>query len=93
MKAIFWNARGVVNDRFYKKLCVEHKPDVLLIAESWTTSSLSGFWKSLHMRLFYVNDRQNLQTNLWAICYEELSFTSLACSSQYISFSSLVEGQ
>lgn len=97
MKCLYWNARGLANSptrSVLKKFCFTHNPDFLFIAEPWLpfTSFPDKFWKKLKLKLIAINDRDNLDSNLWCLCKEEWNPCVTKVSDQYVSFSIMVDG-
>lgn len=79
-----------------KKLCVSHKPDFVFISERpslFVDKFPSRFWKNLNLKVFAINNRNNLSPNLCCACAVNLEPTIIANSNQHISFSVLIEGQ
>lgn len=92
MKSIFWNVRGISNSPTrlaLKNLCVMHKPDLGFIAEPWMEENKlhASFWKFLNMRVFAVNQRGSLQSNLWCVYSESLNPVVIVSSDQHVYFS------
>lgn len=94
MKLLYWNIRGLGNAEsrlVLKKLCNHHKPHLVLIAEPWVEfSSISpSFWKSLGLKPFLFNDRNNRIPSIWCLCSDSLTPASLSVSVQHCTFSTL----
>lgn len=53
----------------------------------------AGFWKSLNLKLFYVNDRNGLVPNICCLCSEHYPPCIIANSNQFIAFSIMKDGQ
>lgn len=72
-----------------KKLCVDHKPDFLFIAEPWMLLSNfpSSFWTQLGLKPFVVNSRHPLGPNIWCLCKLHLTPHLIAATSQHVSLS------
>jgi len=92
MKTLFWNIRGVANSPSklaLKRLIIVNKPDFVFIAEPWMTYDRfpSRWLNRLGLKLFSVNNRDNLNPNLWCICSIHLNPTILSISDQYVAFS------
>jgi len=78
MKCLFWNLKRLTNSPTklaLKKLLVLHKPDLCFVAEPWIhIDNFSKLWLDrLGMKLFCVNDRGNLLSNLWCFCSKALT--------------------
>lgn len=101
LKFFYWNARGIANPEtrlVLKNFCLSYNPDLVFIAEPWILISQipNGFWQSLNLKVFSVNNRENLAPNLWVICSISMQFcdlTVLAISDQYISLSLVLDRQ
>jgi hypothetical protein len=98
MKCIFWNVRGLANSPTklaLKRLIVTYKPDFCIIAEPWMYfDKFPKTWLSrLNLKLFAVNNRNNLLPNLWCFCSSHLSPTIVDLDDQQISFTFLFEGK
>lgn len=92
MKILFWNIRGLGNAEsrlILKKLCNQHKPHLVCIAEPWIEfSSVSpSFWKSLGLKSFLFNDRNNRIPSIWCLCSDSINPSSISVSVQHCSFS------
>jgi len=95
MKSLYWNAWGLANypSRLaLKRLILLNKPDFVFISEPWMNfDDFPRRWLAeLHLKLFAVNNRQNLLPNLWCFCKVSMDPIVLSSDSQQISFS-LVE--
>src|ERR1044072_1065756 len=92
MKSLFWNIRGIANHPSrlaLKRLITSHKPDLIFIAKPWMLfENFPSFWlHRLGLKLFAVNNRGNLNPNLWCLCSNHLHPSILDIDDQQISFS------
>jgi len=92
MKLLYWNIRGIANPPSrlaLKRLLLQHKPDLLFIAEPWMRyETIPVTW--LHMlgfKAFSFNSRTNNIPNLWCICSLNLNPTTIHVDNQQVSFS------
>jgi len=70
MKSLFWNARGLTNAPTIlalKILLFVNKPEFCFISEPWMEfdSLPRGWFTKLGYKLFALNNRDDLQPNLW----------------------------
>jgi len=91
MKVLFWNIRGIASSPTrlaLKRFIVKHNPDIILIAEPWIPfTSFPYYWlNSLNLKLFSLNNRNNLIPNLWCICTKNLNPTLIDIDNQQVSF-------
>jgi exonuclease III len=91
MKCIFWNIRGLANSPSklaLKRLIVKNKPSFVFIAEPWmNVDSFPKSWlRSLNLKVFAVNSRQQLLPNLWCLCAANLVPQVVDFDDQQISF-------
>jgi hypothetical protein len=98
MKCFYWNLRGLANKPTklaLKKLIFKHNPDICFLAEPWIhVSNISQRWlNNLGLKIFAVNDRNNLIPNLWCLCKLSLTPTLLDTSDQSISIKIDVAGK
>lgn len=98
MKCFYWNLRGLANSptKFsLKKLLVKFKPDICFLSEPWMPiSNLSQrYLNDLGLKVFAVNNRNNLLTKLWCLCALNLSPSLLDINDQYISIQVDVSGK
>lgn len=92
MKILFWNIRGVgkQDSRLtLEKLCKSHKPNFLFIAEPWISTSQipTSCLQQLNLKIFAVNDRAQLISNLWCLCSHNYSPNIIASSLQFVALS------
>jgi hypothetical protein len=92
MKVLYWNIRGLANapSRLaLKKLILKEKPDFIFIAEPWIHfDKFPKRWLvRLGLKLFSMNNRNNLTPNLWCICATGLHPIIHAISDQYVACS------
>lgn len=99
MKCIYWNARGIANQssRLALKSFVKFISQTLFFffAEPWISKDdfPASFWRKLNMKLFAVNDRFSLKSNLRCICSTNLEPAVINVSDQYMAFSVMYENQ
>lgn len=91
MKCFYWNLRGLANSPTklaLKNLLVKFKPDLCIIAEPWmSVSHLSQRWlHNRNLKVFAVNNRNNLNPNLWCLCASHLSPIIFSIDDQQVSF-------
>lgn len=91
MKSIYWNVGGLATPSsrlLLKKLCEMHKPEFLFISEPWIDLEQCPprFWDKLKLKVFVVNNRNELSPNLWCACSDQWSPIVVANSDQHISF-------
>jgi len=89
MKILFWNIRGISNfdSRLaLKDFCTSHNPLLIFISQLIVSFSTvpSCFWKSIHVTKFFVNNRDPLTLNLWALCGADGEFVVRFTSSQCV---------
>jgi len=91
MKCLFWNLRGIANPPTklaLKRLLKLYKPDFCFIAKPWM--NLARFpvnWFSrLNLKVFVVNNRNNLIPNLWCICNINLIPQIITLDDQQVTF-------
>lgn len=70
MKILYWNARGVANVEtrlVLKNLIITNKPDLVFVSEPMILMEqfVDRFWSRLNLKVFAVNDRGDLNPNLW----------------------------
>lgn len=92
MKILFWNIRGVgkQDSRLtLEKLCKSHKPNFLFIAEPWISTSQIPIscLQRLNLKIFAVNNRAQLISNLWCLCSHNYSPNIIASSLQFVALS------
>lgn len=92
MKGLFWNLRGVANPPTrlaLQNLIKTNKPDFVLLAEPWMDfNKFPAKWlQRLGLKLFALNNRQNLLPNLRCICSINLNPSILSITNQLVSFS------
>jgi len=92
MKVLFWNLRGLANSptRLALKNIIEtNKPDFVLLAELYIDfNKFPPKWlQRLWLKLFAINNRQNLLLNLWYICGINLNSSILTITNQFVNFS------
>jgi hypothetical protein len=91
MKCIFWNARGLANPPSrlaLKHLILQNNPDIVLLSEPWMPfDDFPSRWlANLNLKLFALNNRNNLLPNLWCLCKLSLNPFVLATDDQHVSF-------
>lgn len=96
MKCVFWNIRGIANSPTrlaLKRLIVKHNPDIIIIAEPWINfSSFPYYWLNrLDLKLFAINNRNNVTPNLWCICTKDLNPSIIDIDNQQVSFTISVD--
>jgi hypothetical protein len=96
MKCLFWNIRGIANTPSklaLRRLVNVHNPDIVILAEPWMEfSTFPRRWlQRLGLKLFCMNDRDNLIPNIWCICKSTLDPQVLLIDSQCVAFSLLVQ--
>lgn len=89
MKILYWNVRGLGNEKtrlVLKKLCSLQKPDLLFIAEPWISFEKIHplFWNSLSLKAFGFNDRHAFAPNIWCLCALSYSPNNIASTSHLI---------
>jgi hypothetical protein len=92
MKVLFWNIRGLANapsKLALKRLINQNQPDIILISEPWILyEQFPRRWlHRLGLKLFAVNNRNNLTPNLWCICASRLNPIIYAVTDQFVAFS------
>jgi hypothetical protein len=96
MKCLFWNIRGIANTPSklaLRKLVNVHNPNIVVITEPWMDfSDFPTRWlQRLGLKLFCMNDRDNLIPNIWCICKSTLEPQVLLIDKQCVAFSLLVQ--
>lgn len=91
MKCLFWNIRGIANSLTrlaLKRFIIKHKPKIILIAEPWILfNCFPYYWLNrLNLKLFALNNRNNLIPNLWCICSKSLNPNIIDIDNQQVSF-------
>lgn len=78
-----------------KKLCIDHKPNFLLVVESWIKIEQiqDRFWSSLNLKPFVVNEIGSLIPKLWCLCPNNLTPRLINSSKKQISFTVQFENQ
>jgi exonuclease III len=77
MKCLFWNIRGIANTPSklaLKRFINVHNPDIVVIVEPWMdfTAFPRRWLQRLGLKLFCLNERDNLIPNIWCICKSTL---------------------
>jgi len=98
MKCMFWNLRGLANSPTklaLKKLLLKHKPDLCFVSEPWMNiANFSLSWlNKLGMKIFCVNNRGNLQPNLWCFSSKNLNPVLFDLDDQQISVQVSLNGK
>ena len=88
----YWNIRGLANSPsrlVLKRLLLTHKPDFVFISEPWMNFEAfpSSWLHRLGLKIFSLNERRNLQSNLWCICSLHINPTVVDLDDQQVSFS------
>jgi hypothetical protein len=96
MKCLFWNIRGIAKSPTrlaLKRFIDKHKPDIILIAEPWIQfSKFPHYWlHRLNLKMFALNNRNDLTPNLWCICTKDLNPTIIDIDNQQVSFTICVD--
>jgi len=91
MKILFWNVRGIANSPSklaLKRLLKHNKPNFLFIVESWISyDTFPQRWLArLGLKLFAVNNRNNIIPNLWCICSSNINPSVISNTDQQIPF-------
>jgi hypothetical protein len=73
MKGLYWNIRGIANKASklaLRRLISTNKPDFIIISEPWMSFGAfpTNWLQRLDLKLFCVNERDNLLPNIWCIC-------------------------
>jgi hypothetical protein len=91
MKGLYWNIRGIANKASklaLRRLINTEKPDFIIIAEPWMNFvNFPRRWlQRLDLKLFSVNERDNLLPNIWCICKNSLDPDLLCIDDQFVAF-------
>jgi ribonuclease HI len=91
MKCIYWNIRGIAktpSKLALRKLINDNKPDIVVIAEPWIDflAFPSSWLQRLGLKMFSLNDRDNLLPNIWCICKINLNPIVLFVDNQCVAF-------
>jgi hypothetical protein len=91
MKCFYWNTRGLANapTRLALKYIINHyNPDFVFLSEPWMNfDDFPRRWLvNLNLKLFAMNQRDNLLPNIWCLCKLNLNPTLLAFDYQHVSF-------
>lgn len=92
MKVFSWNVKGIGNPStrlVLSKFCIKHKPDLVFVSKPkiGLDNFPVNFLKRLNLRVFAINNRDTLTSNIWGICASNLNPSVLAASHQNISLS------
>lgn len=73
MKRLFRFLRGLAKTRtklVFKRLILNHKYDILVIAEPWMNFDdfPRSFLNKFNLKLFVVNNKCDLTPNVWCLC-------------------------
>jgi hypothetical protein len=97
MKCLYWNVRGLANSPTklaLKNLLSLNKPDFCFISEPWLNISRisNSWWNRFGLKVFAVNNRNDLLPNLWCLCSTQLTPTLIDVDNQQVSFTVDVSG-
>jgi hypothetical protein len=92
MKCIYWNIRSLADSPSrlaLQNLILQHKPHIIIISAPWLLfEHFPRHWFiRLHFKLFALNHRNHLDSNLWCLCLNHLNPVILSITDQQISFS------
>jgi hypothetical protein len=91
MKGLYWNIRGIANKASklaLRRLISTNKPDFIIISEPWMSFGAfpTNWLQRLDLKLFCVNERDNLLPNIWCICKNSIDPDPLYIDDQLVAF-------
>jgi exonuclease III len=91
MKILYWNIRGIANTPSklaLRNIISSNNPDVILLAEPWMNFIAFPRWwlQRLGLKLFALNARDNLLSNIWCICRNNLDPNVVFVDNQCVAF-------